>query len=593
VKLHSAQKVADYKAQGYWAVPTWQAALASNAQNRPAALAVADPLNRQAITEGAPQRLTWGELDANVDSIAAALYQDGSRCDDVIGVQLPNTVELPLVLLAVNRLGAIACPFPASYREHELVSLCQLAGVTTLVTCSAIAGRRPAARSAELPGQVPGLRSVLVFGENLAYPARQLPGPGQPSGQGQLPGPGQPSASYRRYVAALKPDVDDCTTICWTSGTESTPKAVPRCAADWHSMARANLDLVSADTVLHCPYPIVNMAGISGFIAWLYTGCASVLHHPFDLEVFLDQIEQEAVTVTRAAPTLLTRLLRDDAALRRRDLSSLKVVTSGSSALSGTMIRAWKERHGVDVCNFFGSNEGVALASTPDTVADPEQRATLFPRLGVPGLAWHSTAAAGVRTRLVDPVDGTEITEPGRMGELRTQGPGVFAGYFNPGAAADPFDSDGWLRTGDLFEIAVGDSRYYRYVDRLKDIVVRGGMNISSAEIESLVTGHPGIAEAAAVGFPDAEYGEILCVFVVPEPGELPVLADVVEYLRGLKIASFKLPARLEVVDQLPRNAAGKILKRELRDRLALNQPQITEPAADHTKLTTTPLSSA
>ncbi len=552
MKLHSPQRVAEYKASGLWDIPTWPQALAANVATRAGDLAVVDAPNRAAIFDGEPQRLTWADVEANVDALASTLYADGLRAGDVVGIQLPNTVELPLTLLAINRIGAIACPFPGSYREHELGTLGAVAGVRTLVTGRAISGRAPAALTKELTEQIPTLESVLVFGDELDYP--------------HAAASSTTSAAYRDYVTAQLTDVDDCTTICWTSGTESTPKAVPRCAADWYSMARATIELTDAHTVMHSPYPIVNMAGISGFVAWLYTGCISVLHHPFDLDVFLDQIEQERITLTRAAPTVLTRLLRSDSI--GRDLSSLKVVTSGSSALSGAMIAAWKERYGVEVCNFFGSNEGAALSSTADTVPDPEKRANLFPRLGVEGLSWNSVAAEGVFTRLVDPVTEVEITEPGRMGELRTRGPGVFAGYFNPGESADPFDSDGWLRTGDLFEIA-DDTRYYRYVDRLKDIVVRGGMNISSAEIESLVAGHPAVREAAVVGVPDAEYGEIVGVFVVPETGQAPTLADIVDYLRARKIASFKLPQRLELIDELPRSAAAKVLKRELRARLS------------------------
>ncbi len=554
MKLHSPERVAHYRALGYWDVATWAGALASNVESRPSAPALIDPPNRTAVIAGDPQRLTWAQVEANVDALAAQLYARGVRADAVVGIQLPNIVELPLALLAINRLGAIACPFPTAYREHELITLGGVAGLAAMVTGPSIVGRIPAAGSDDVRVGVPTLATVLVFGGELDFAAPSAVRSTDPA--------------FREYAAGQVPDIDDCTTICWTSGTESVPKAVPRCAADWHSMARATIELCDDDTVMHAPYPIVNMAGISGFVSWLYTGCVSVLHHPFDLEVFLDQIERERITFTRAAPTVLTRLLMDDGPGRSRDLSSLKVVTSGSAALSGQMIATWKQRYGVDVCNFFGSNEGAALSSTPETVPDPEQRATLFPRLGVAGFSWGSVAAEGVRTRLVDPVLDVEITEPGRMGELRTSGPGVFSGYYHGGAAADPFDADGWLRTGDLFEISESDPRYYRYVDRLKDIVVRGGMNISSAELEGLVTAHPAVREAAVVGVPDAEYGETVCVFVVPVAGLAPTLGDIVDFLRGRKIASFKLPQRLELIDELPRSAAAKVLKRELRDRL-------------------------
>jgi acyl-CoA synthetase len=129
----------------------------------------------------------------------------------------------------------------------------------------------------------------------------------------------------------------------------------------------------------------------------------------------------------------------------------------------------------------------------------------------------------------------------------------------------DPFDEDGYLRTGDILEIAGDDRQYLRYVDRSKDMVVRGGMKISATELEGFVAGHPKVADVAVVAYPDEVLGERACAVVVPRPGQTVTLAEIVEYLRGLGIATFKLPERLELRAELPRNPLGKILKRELR----------------------------
>jgi acyl-CoA synthetase (AMP-forming)/AMP-acid ligase II len=255
--------------------------------------------------------------------------------------------------------------------------------------------------------------------------------------------------------------------------------------------------------------------------------------------------------------------------LAKVDISSLRVIGSGSAPLSSWMVAGWKDRHGIDVTNFFGSNEGVALIGDPETIPDPELRARYFPRMGAAGYEWRNRGARGMQTRLVDLASGEEITEPGRPGELRIKGPTVFAGYLG-GAGADAFDEDGFFRAGDVFEIAGegDDLRYYRYVDRAKDLVIRGGMNISPAEIEGLLAGHPQIAESAVVGYADPVLGERACVVVVPKAGETPTLEEVVAFLRDKQIASYKLPERLEIVDALPRNAVGKVLKRDLRARL-------------------------
>jgi non-ribosomal peptide synthetase component E (peptide arylation enzyme) len=168
----------------------------------------------------------------------------------------------------------------------------------------------------------------------------------------------------------------------------------------------------------------------------------------------------------------------------------------------------------------------------------------------------------------VDPESGKEITEAGVPGELQIKGPAVFPGYLPASGVPDPFEPDGFLKTGDILEIAGDELEYLHYVDRSKDMVVRGGMKISAAEIETLVSGHPKVADVAVVGYPDEVLGERTCVIVVPRPGPPVTLAELVDFLRGIGVATFKLPERLELRDELPRNPVGKILKRELREEL-------------------------
>ena len=151
-------------------------------------------------------------------------------------------------------------------------------------------------------------------------------------------------------------------------------------------------------------------------------------------------------------------------------------------------------------------------------------------------------------------------------GELRLSGPTVFAGYWPGTADADPFDGDGYLITGDVFELA-GD-RYLRFVDRAKDLIIRGGVNIAPAELEALIAGFPEVAEVAVAGYPDEILGEKVCAFIVPKPGQSIDLEQITTFLRDTGIASYKLPERLEIVEALPRNAVGKLLKRDLHPPL-------------------------
>jgi acyl-CoA synthetase (AMP-forming)/AMP-acid ligase II len=229
------------------------------------------------------------------------------------------------------------------------------------------------------------------------------------------------------------------------------------------------------------------------------------------------------------------------------------------------MVEGWQAR-GTEIVNVFGSNEGAAMMSTMAAVPDPTERARYFP---VP-------EREGVEIRLVDPADESEITTTGTVGELRFRGVTVFDGYLAAPAGTettpegDVFDADGWYRTGDLFEYAGADNppRLLHFVDRAKDIIIRGGMNISAAELEALIADHPGIVECAAVGFPDRDLGEKVGVFAVAAPdADPPSLSDVIAHLREHEIASYKLPERLELIDALPRNPVGKVVKPALRER--------------------------
>ncbi|MFD1929982.1 MULTISPECIES: class I adenylate-forming enzyme family protein [Nonomuraea] len=516
---HSTDRIARYTAEGWWTGDTIGKLLRTHVATRPGATAIVDPLNKADLLDGPAKRLTWGQLGAEVERVAGVLHARGIGPGDVVAVHLPNSVELAVSFLAIVRLGATVTPLPVQYREYELAQLLPLSGARLLIT-----GRESRAPEGtptlSWPGDLEGVRGAAAP-EREADPAERV-------------------------------------TICWTSGTEATPKGVPRCHYDWlavEAVCTAAPALTASDVILN-PFPMVNMAGIGGvFLPWLRVGAVLVQHHPFDLPAYLAQIAEENVTYTLAPPALLTMLLHRKVGLA----GSLTRIGSGSAPLPPPMVRGWQEEHGIAIINFFGSNEGVCLLSDPAHMPDPEDRARFFPRPGAPGAP---ALLDRVRTRLVTP-DGAEITEPGVPGELRLSGPTVFAGYLPGTATADPFDEDGYLRTGDLFEIAGEQGRYLRYVDRAKDIIIRGGMNIAPAELESLLAGHPSVAEVAVAGYPDDVLGEKVCAVVVPRD-EID-LESVVAFLRDKGIASYKLPERLEIVEALPRNPVGKILKRELK----------------------------
>ncbi len=561
--LHPAEKVAEYQAKGWWSDETVDQLFARQVADRGPEPAVVDPANREGLVGSAPRRLTWAELEDEVVALAARLDELGLQRGDVLGVQLPNTIELVEVYLAAWSIGVVMSPLPMQYRENEIVGMANQARFAAVVTCARFGGRAPAAEVLDLRDQVPGLGAVVALGdasEHAELPSEAL---------AWTPGPA--TAEQRARVEARRAadpnDANDCLTVCWTSGTESEPKGVPRAHLEWLAISWATVDAprVVAEDVLLNPFPMVNMAGINGmFLPWLRTGCLLVQHHPFDLPTFLAQIATERVTYTVAPPALLWMLLTNEELLARADLSSLTRLGSGSVPLQPAMVRGWQERFGIGVINFFGSNEGIGLLSSVEDFPDPDERAQYFPRYGAPGVTWSSRVSQWVQVRLVDAA-GEEITEPGVPGELRIGGPTVFAGYLNPEGRADPFDEHGYLRTGDLFEIAGDQGQFLHYLDRAKDLVIRGGMNIAPAELEGLIGDHPDVVDVAVIGDPDELLGERVAAVVTLRPGAQMTLDDLVAYLKGRRIASYKLPERLVVMDELPRNPVGKILKRELR----------------------------
>jgi len=253
------------------------------------------------------------------------------------------------------------------------------------------------------------------------------------------------------------------------------------------------------------------------------------------------------------------------------DFSALRCIGSGSAPLAPWMIRTFSEKYGKEIINFYGSNEGIALYSTPDTATEPEVRASMFPRMGCAGMPWKGLTHETVRTRVVKVDTEEEITEPGQPGELLFDGSTVFDGYLGV-SNEEVFTSDGWFRTGDLVEICGEPPNYYRIVGRCKDIINRGGMKISPAEIDILLEGFPGLAEGAVCSYPDEALGEKVCACIVAQAdSDAPSLEEINSYLLGKGLAKFKLPEKLRLLDALPRNPLGKVQRNQLEKLVRQN----------------------
>ncbi len=557
-----------WREAGWWGTTTIDDLFRACVAARRDELALVDAPNRAKFAPGAPRQLTFAQVDALADGFAATLFGAGVRQDDVVLVQLPNIVEIVVAFLACARLGAIVSPIMLAYGERDVRRIVHHLRPAAFLTVAKWKEGAPAEVAARIAADVAAPRRPVVFAHG------ETPVPGVVTAPTLEAFPGDLGALHA-YLATFAIDANDIVTMHWTSGTTGDPKCVPRSHNQWHGTGHACTDggMLEAGERILAPMQMVHTAGYSGmFMPWLETQGLLAMHQPFDMALFLDQIEQLRINHTVAAPAMLNALLKSNT-LDGRDLSSVRSFLCGSAPLDPWMIEGFRERYGIEVVNAYGSTEGMTFMCGPTMTADPHRRARYFPRLrgaatDTGGEDWKYRIAAVVETRLVDPGTGAEIEAPRQPGELVFRSPALFPGYWTDTHELDrrDFDSEGYFRSGELFEIAGEgeDSRFYHYIDRLKDVINRGGLKIPVGELEAAIQSHPAVAEAVAIGYPDEKLGERICAVVALRAGEALTLAQLVAHLESLQIARYMLPERLEIVAALPRNPTGKPLKREL-----------------------------
>lgn len=534
-------------AAGLWGTQTLHGLLAENARNTPDREAVVDQPDKDALMGVAPRRLSFAQLENAASACASALAERGIRAGDAVVLQLPNTSELIVLYYALSKLGAVISPIAVQYAAHELTHFSGELTPAALITVSELRGANLVTQAKDALGDVPVLD---VLHDLDVFAGIDTPSPAD---------------------ASWANDANAILTVAWTSGTTGTPKGVPRSHNMW--LAQGRLTSFAAQFVdgerLLSPFPMINMAALGGFLfpAALHS-CTLVLHHPLDIPLYLRQLQEERIQFTLAPPPLLNRLAQQPEMWKQFDFSSLRVIGSGSVPLSPSMIDTFENDFAKPIINFYGSNEGVGLISTPENSPSSAHRASLFPRMGAPGMDFGSYAEGALITRIVDPETGASIDQPGVPGELCVDGPGVFDGYLNHDGEG-VFTADGFFRSGDLVEIYPDKPTHYRIVGRCKDIINRGGTKLSPSEIDSLLEGMPGLAEAAVCAYADDDLGERVCACIVTlEDNAVPTLEALRDYLTERGLARFKLPERLEVFTALPRNPLGKVVRGQLREQV-------------------------
>ncbi|MBP6016511.1 MAG: AMP-binding protein [Candidatus Promineofilum sp.] len=489
------------------------------------------------IDGGRATAVTYGQLELGIQLTMAHLRARGVEPGDRVALQLPKCLPFILLHLATMRLGAISLPLNAGYPPHELSYFLRDAEAGLFYTDAA-------AQESLLPAlaELPALRETVFLDLSSSTQFDSLIADCDPNDAAAI-GP---------------PDADTTCLMIYTSGTTGRPKG----AELTHRNLTANLDALREawgwredDVLLHV-LPIFHVHGlIVALHGALHVGATTVLLSRFDPVRTLQTLCDRRCTLLMAVPAIHRRLVNAPHAAGY-DLSHVRLITSGSDRLPDDLFLGFRETFGHVLLERYGMSETGMLISNP---LQGERRVGSVGR-----------PLPGVAVRIVHP----ETEEPladGEVGAVQVRGANVFKGYWRqPEKTAAAFTPDGWFRTGDL-GLREPDG-YITLKGRSRDLIISGGYNIYPPEVELALAEHPAVAAVAVIGCPDEEWGEIVTAVIVPRPGMTLTPEAIMTYCRGYLI-NYKIPRRVIVVDDLPRNALGKVQKAMLRQELC-GQPR-------------------
>jgi fatty-acyl-CoA synthase len=487
---------------------------------------------KPALIDGA-RVLTYRALRDRVATVASGLRARGVARGDRVAVLSVNRAEYVETLFAAARLGAIVVPLNWRLAAPEVAFQVGDSEPKVLLVDPALSSLVDAVRAH------PELRPVKTV---VAFDAETPP----------LPATEPYSALLETPASEPEGRFDDPFLIMYTSGTTGRPKGAVLSQATqfWNSVnIGAAVDLTSADVTLNV-LPMFHTGGIGLFtLPSLHHGATAVLQRAFDPDETTRLVARHGVTAMFGVPAIYLALLASEA-FRAADLTRTRF-SCGGAPCPLTVIETFRDR-GLLFQQGYGLTE-----TAPTCLLIPA--ADAFRKAGSAG-----KAAIHVETRVVD--DGGRDVPPGGTGEVWTRGPNLFSGYWRrPDATAEVFSEDGWFKTGDLARI--DDEGFIFIVDRKKDMIISGGENIYPAEVEDVLYRHPAIAEVAVIGVPHDRWGETPTAIVVLKPGARLTAEELVAFCEG-RLARFKIPRTVAFVDVLPRNAAGKVLKRMLREQV-------------------------
>ncbi|EIV0759871.1 medium-chain fatty-acid--CoA ligase [Escherichia coli] len=532
------QRRAAYRQQGLWG----DASLADYWQQT--ARAMPDKI---AVVDNHGASYTYSALDHAASCLANWMLTKGIESGDRIAFQLPGWCEFTVIYLACLKIGAVSVPLLPSWREAELVWVLNKCQAKMFFAPTLFKQTRPVDLILPLQNQLPQLQQIVGV-DKLAPATSSL-------------SLSQIIADNTPLTTAITTRGDELTAVLFTSGTEGLPKGVMLTHNNILASERAycaRLNLTWQD-VFMMPAPLGHATGfLHGVTAPFLIGARSVLLDIFTPDACLALLEQQRCTCMLGATPFVYDLLN---LLEKQpaDLSALRFFLCGGTTIPKKVARECQQR-GIKLLSVYGSTE-----SSPHAVVNLDDPLSRF-------MHTDGYAAAGVEIKVVD--DARKTLPPGCEGEEASRGPNVFMGYFDePELTARALDEEGWYYSGDLCRM--DEAGYIKITGRKKDIIVRGGENISSREVEDILLQHPKIHDACVVAMPDERLGERSCAYVVLKATHHSLsLEEVVAFFSRKRVAKYKYPEHIVVIEKLPRTASGKIQKFLLRKDIMLRLTQ-------------------
>jgi fatty-acyl-CoA synthase len=485
-------------------------------------------------------RWTYRELNDEIDVVARGLLGRGIAKGDRVGIWSPNRAEWTIVQYATAKIGAILVNINPAYRTHELGYVLNQSGVRMLISATDFKTSDYVGMVAEVRTEAPALTEVVFLGtEDWAA----------------LRAAAVPEGDLRARQATLANT--DPINIQYTSGTTGFPKGATlshRNILNNGFFVTEGINLRPGDR-LCIPVPFYHCFGmVMGNLGCTTHGVTMVIPAPgFEPGVTLETIEAERCTGVYGVPTMFIAM-QNHPSFGERDLSSLRTgIMAGAVCPIEVMKRCINDMHMAEVAIAYGMTETSPVSCQTLHDDDLERRTETIGR-----------AHPHVEVKIIDPDTG-EIVERGAPGEFCTRGYSVMLGYWDDEAkTAEAIDEDGWMHTGDLAVMRADG--YCTIVGRIKDMVIRGGENVYPREIEEFLYGHPGIEDAQVIGVPDAKYGEEICVWVKMKPGAEPLTVDAIREFAQGRLAHYKIPRYVHLVDEFPMTVTGKIRKVQMRE---------------------------